>query len=328
MNFNSTSEMQPLITVAICTRNRAALLKKAVRSVLPQMNERAEILIVDNGSTDDTAGVAAEFAAADARVKFFLEPQIGLSRARNLALRQASGDWIIFLDDDAEAEPGWLSAYESFFSSLPSAKIAVVGGAVIPRYEIPPPKWMNADGRQDLGPKSFCLPASNILWECNCAWRRAAALQAGGFDAQLGHQGEVAGYHEGADLNARLQNAGYEIWWLHGAAIRHFIHANRLNLKWVLHAAFNSGFTAAIQRLKARTGCNRVFYAVGRVLIAPLHCGVNLLAGLVTFPFQGGRVAEGELVRAATIAGFACGLLPQIFRGDRANPGIRVPEDA
>jgi glycosyltransferase involved in cell wall biosynthesis len=328
MNFNSTSEMQPLITVAICTRNRAAMLKKAVRSVLPQMNDRAEILIVDNGSTDGTAKVATEFTAANAQVKFFLEPQTGLSRARNLALRRASGDWIIFLDDDAEVEPGWLSAYENFFSNLPSAKIAVAGGAVIPCYEIPPPKWMNADGKQDLGPNFFCIPSTSHLWECNCAWRRAAALQAGGFDAQLGHQGEVAGYHEGADLDTRLRIAGYEIWWLPGAAIRHFIHASRLNLKWVLHAAFNSGFTAAIQRLKARTGYNRLFYAVGRVLIAPLHCGVNLLAGLVTIPFQNGRVAEGELVRAATIAGFACGLLPQIFRGDRANPGIRVQEDA
>ena len=316
------------ITIAICTRNRSALLKSAVRGVQAQAPGRTEILIVDNGSTDDTAKVAAEFAAADSRVKFFLEPQAGLSRARNVALRHAAGDWVIFLDDDAEIEPGWLAAYENFFSNLPSAKTAVVGGAVIPRYETPPPKWMNAGGQQDLGPKSFCLSSGGILWECNCAWRRDAVLQAGGFDTELGHQGEVAGYREGTDLNSRLQNAGHEIWWLPGAAVRHFIHASRLNLKWVLQAAFHNGRTTAIQRMKARAGCGRLFYGVGRVLIAPLHCIVNLLVALVSFPFQSGRVAAGELVRAASIAGFACGLVREIFRGNGAlpqsNPGSRA----
>src|SRR5271170_6316251 len=105
----------PLITVVICTRNRAAFLEKAIRSVLAQANDRVEILIVDNGSTDDTPAFAGKFAAADSRVKFFVEPATGLSRARNTALKNAKGDWIIFFDDDAVAEPGWLAAYENFF---------------------------------------------------------------------------------------------------------------------------------------------------------------------------------------------------------------------
>ena len=108
--------MQTLITVAICTRNRVALFEKTVCSVLSQAEEKPiEILIVDNGSTDHTARVAAEFAAADPRVKFFHEPQPGLSIARNLALRHAAGEWVILLDDDATVEAGWLAAYEFFF---------------------------------------------------------------------------------------------------------------------------------------------------------------------------------------------------------------------
>jgi glycosyltransferase involved in cell wall biosynthesis len=316
----------PAITIAICTRNRAALLGKAVRSVLAQAGGNVEILIVDNGSTDDTAKVAAEFVACDARVKLFREPKIGLSRARNLALREAAGDWVIFLDDDAEVEPGWLAAYEKFFSNPPAAKMAVAGGAVVLCYELPPPKWMKASGNLELGPKAFCLPAGGDLWECNCAWRRDAVLQAGGFDSQLGHRGEVAGYREGADLNARLQNVGYEIWWLPGAAIRHFIHARRLNLKWVLQSAFHSGRTTAIQRLKARSGHRRVLYAVGRLLVAPLHCGINLLAALVSFPFQNGRVAMGELIRAVSIVGFSCGLLQRVFLGNHVGQKIHAPE--
>ncbi len=119
---------QPLITVAICTRNRAALLEKAVRSVLEQMTPCAEILIVDNGSSDNTELLAANFAAAEPRVKFFSERQTGLSVARNSALRVATGQWVIFLDDDALAEPGWLAAYEFFSLACPMKKSSVRAG--------------------------------------------------------------------------------------------------------------------------------------------------------------------------------------------------------
>lgn len=299
------------ITIAICTRNRAALLKKAVQSVLTQADDNVEILIVDNGSTDDTAKIAAEFADNDARVKFFHEPQTGLSIARNTALQRASGDWIIFLDDDAEVEPGWLAAYENFFSNLPAAKIAVAGGAVMPEYEIPPPKWMNAGGKLELGPKPFCFKRGENPWECNCGYRRDVALRAGGFDARLGHCGDASGAREGADLNIRLQDAGYEIWWLPGAPIRHRVHAGRMNLRWVLHSAFNEGRAIAIHRVKLRGSGSRRFYIAGRVLVAPFHCAIQLLVALVTFPFQNGRRAMKAMTRAVSIMSFTRELLKQ-----------------
>jgi glycosyltransferase involved in cell wall biosynthesis len=303
---------RPLITVAICTRNRAALLEKAMRSVLAQANDRVELLVIDNGSTDETAGVVERSAAADPRVKFFVEPETGLSRARNTALKNAKGEWVIFFDDDAEAEPGWLAAYEKFFADPSRKQAAVVGGAVVPEYEIPPPKWMETEGGLELGPKPFCFKRGESPWECNCGYRRDAALQVGGFDARLGHCGDAAGSREGADLNIRLQDAGYEIWWLPGASIRHLVHAGRLNLRWVLHAAFNKGRAVAIQRLKYRVGSGaRRSYIAGRLLIAPFHCGINLLVALVGFPFQNGRVTVTALTRAASIAGLADGLLRQ-----------------
>jgi glucosyl-dolichyl phosphate glucuronosyltransferase len=306
--------MQTSITVAICTRNRAALLEKAVRSVLSQTEDKSiEILIVDNGSTDHTAACAAGLSASDPRVKFFSEPRLGLSVARNRALHQAAGEWVVFIDDDAEVERGWLAAYENFFR-LPNERVAAVGGAVVPRYEIPAPKWVSAE--ETWGPnegKPFCFAYGHSPSECNCAYRREAALHLGGFDPQLGHHGEVAGYREGADLSVRLQDAGYEIWWLPGAAVRHLIHADRLNLKWLLHAAFNEGRSIAIQRLKSRAGSARAFYIAGRALVAPFYCGVKLLLALVSFPFLNGRVAAKALQRAASIAGFAGELLRQFL---------------
>ncbi len=138
----------------------------------------------------------------------------------------------------------------------------------------------------------------------------------------------MAGYQEGMDLDIRLRNAGHEIWWVPGAAVRHLVHAGRLNMKWFLHAAFNSGRTTAIQRLKIRTNSDRVLYAGGRLLIAPLHFAVNITGAVFIFPFQNGRLAAGELMRAASIAGFAWGLLRQTFFDNRAGLQARIPEDA
>jgi glycosyltransferase involved in cell wall biosynthesis len=303
--------MPPSVTIAICTRNRAALLEKAMRSVLAQADEKVELLVVDNGSTDDTPALAKKFAAADPRVKFFTEPETGLSRARNTALKNAKGEWVIFFDDDAEAEPGWLSAYEKFFADSSRKQVAVVGGTVIPEYEIPPPKWMDSECGLELGSEPFCFKRGESPWECNCGYRRDAAMQVGGFDARLGHCGDAAGAREGADLNIRLQDAGYEIWWLPGASIRHRVHAGRLNLRRVLHSAFNEGRAIAIQRVKFRTAVNRRFYIAVRVLIAPVHCTMNLSVALATFLFQNSRTAVKALTRAVSIMGLTCELLRQ-----------------
>ncbi len=314
--------MRPLITIAICTRNRAAFLEKAVRSVLAQANDDVEILIVDNGSTDDTATFAVKLSDSDARIKYIAEPTTGVSAARNAALHRAKNEWIIFLDDDAEVEPGWLANYESFLSRPPSPRVAVVGGSIIPRFEIPPPKWVDDDdGKLDLGPEPFCFQDGGSPWEGNCAYRREASLQAGGFDAHLGHRGDAIGGGEGGDLNLRLRDAGYEIWWLPGVAVQHHAHAHRLNLKWHFYAAFGEGRSVAIQRLKSCTGRTRTFYIVARLLIAPFHCAVNLLVALATLPFQDGRMAVKAMTRAASIAGMAFELSRHLQACFRSNSG-------
>src|SRR5947199_8692791 len=103
-----------LITVAICTRNRCKSLEAAVNSVIPQLTPETELLIVDNGSTDDTPKLSSRFAAATENIRVGREDELGISRARNAALQQAHGKYVLFFDDDERAEPGWLAAYFEF----------------------------------------------------------------------------------------------------------------------------------------------------------------------------------------------------------------------
>ncbi|HVU09511.1 MAG TPA: glycosyltransferase [Verrucomicrobiae bacterium] len=297
---------QPLITVAICTRNRATLLAKTMRSVLSQLTDDVEVLIVDNDSTDNTPELIRQFAASCPQLKTCKETRIGGTVARNTAISKANGRFVLFMDDDSVPDAGWLEAYRRFFMSA-SSRIAVVAGAHFPEYEFPPPRWMKPKkNRLDFGPSPFCLAYGSSPAECNCAYLRSAVVEAGLFDERLGHTENRQGFGEGADLNLRLQNAGYEIWWLPGAVVRDFFPASRMNLKYILRSAFNYGRSGAIRHLKSRPDLfsNFVFRCT-RLLIFPFQCGINLLGAMFLWPFKHGQLAVRFLERAVQVTGIA-----------------------
>ncbi|MBI3899629.1 MAG: glycosyltransferase family 2 protein [Gammaproteobacteria bacterium] len=94
----------PLVSVVIPTRNRSALLQRAINSVLQQTYSNLEILVVDDASTDDTPAMVQSFN--DARIRYLRhEKNKGGSATRNTGIRAAAGKHIAFLDDDDEWEP-------------------------------------------------------------------------------------------------------------------------------------------------------------------------------------------------------------------------------
>jgi glycosyltransferase involved in cell wall biosynthesis len=97
----------PAFTVVICTYNRCGTLAGALASVLAQEAD-FEVVVVDDGSTDDTAAVVAGYDSP--RIRYVWRANGGLSAARNTGIREARGDFVIFLDDDDRADPTWLSS--------------------------------------------------------------------------------------------------------------------------------------------------------------------------------------------------------------------------
>ena len=91
-----------MISVIICTYNRADLLTDVLQTVCEQTLERSEyeVIVVDNNSTDDTSAVSHTFVARYSNVRYCFEPQQGLSHAPNRGWREARGDVVIYLDDD------------------------------------------------------------------------------------------------------------------------------------------------------------------------------------------------------------------------------------
>lgn len=107
-----------LISVIIPTYNRAAVLPRAIDSVLAQKGVPFELLIIDDGSTDSTRSFIESRSPLPVP-RYFYQENKGPSAARNLGIKHAKGEWIAFLDSDDEWKPGKLKAQLKFFAENP-----------------------------------------------------------------------------------------------------------------------------------------------------------------------------------------------------------------
>src|SRR4051812_26518230 len=203
------------MTVTICTRNRSRSLLQAAESVLPQLTPNTELLIIDNGSTDETKGVISTLLQRDARVRYYLEPRLGIACARNASLAKARGSFVLFLDDDEVASPGWLDQYLRFFERRSTEKIGSIGGPYIASHTAPTPPWVRKTyGMFDLNREEGLLAKGESLAGGNSAYHRERALKLGGFSEGLSRSDD-------SEINFRLQQGGWEVWWLPTAAVYH-----------------------------------------------------------------------------------------------------------
>jgi lipopolysaccharide transport system ATP-binding protein len=115
----SPEREEGLVSVVIPAHNAAATLAETIRSVQAQTYPRIEILVVDDGSTDDTADIAASFAAADSRVRFLRQANAGVAAARNTGIQAARGAFIAPLDADDLWHPEKLAAQVALARDTP-----------------------------------------------------------------------------------------------------------------------------------------------------------------------------------------------------------------
>jgi predicted AlkP superfamily phosphohydrolase/phosphomutase len=111
-----------LISVVMATRDRSELLAQAIASVKAQTYMRWELLVIDDGSLDDTAALLAR--DEDPRLRRLAGSGQGECAARNIGLDAAHGDVIVYLDDDNRFDPDWLKAVALTFNSLPDTAVA------------------------------------------------------------------------------------------------------------------------------------------------------------------------------------------------------------
>lgn len=120
--------IMPRVSVVIPTFNYADVLKRAVESVLPQLEGIHELLIVDDGSTDDTRSVVNRLLELyPDEFRYVAKENGGAASARNMGIRQAAGDYLLFLDADDELLPGALQALTDHIDRNPETRFVLAG---------------------------------------------------------------------------------------------------------------------------------------------------------------------------------------------------------
>lgn len=186
----------PRASVIIPTRNRASELRDCLSSLTRQTMPPGgfEVVVVDNGSSDDTATVARSFEGA-LRLRLLQAPEPGLHVGRHAGAQAATSDVLLFCDDDILADAGWVDSVAAAFESDPG--LALVGGNNRPGWEAEPPPWLAHAWSLPAGPWPGCraIAALSVLdfgtvdadmhprwvWGCNFSVRRQALEAAGGF---------------------------------------------------------------------------------------------------------------------------------------------------
>jgi glycosyltransferase involved in cell wall biosynthesis len=151
-------------SVVVATRDRPGQLRGCLEALTQQITDRAyEVVVIDDGGEPP---VAASDLAAFPRVRLLREAGRGPAAARNLGVREARGAFILFTDDDALPEPGWLEAACRFLDASPSC-VGVGGVTVSPPFDYLYEESVACD-----------VPA---YWTCNVAYRRETLEELGAF---------------------------------------------------------------------------------------------------------------------------------------------------
>lgn len=269
------------MSVVVPTRDRADYLAVALRSLTAQPDAPAhELLVVDDGSTDSTAAVAAA-----AGVRRVAPVGGGLNAGRNTGVRETTGAVIAFVDDDVWVPPGWLAALARGAQDHPAAD--AFGGPIRARIEGPAP---GGCGREpgpittlDLGPRDHVAP---MVWGANFAIRRSAFERLGPFDEKVGGHGDEE------DWLLTLQRYGGQIAYLAAAGLDHRRTGEDSRLRALARAAYHRGRGA--RRTDTRRGvAPPTTRELRNVAGAAWHTARRVCPqGVVMAAHSGGRLAE------------------------------------
>lgn len=234
------------VEIAICTWNRAALLEKTIGSLkrlIVPYQIKLRVIVVDNGSTDDTKNVLDSFANDEEfnkrhSVLILNESKQGHTHARNRAIDHVDSDLLIWTDDDVVVDAFLVQNYVEFADA--NSGTSFFGGKIEPDFEVSPDAWITENwdklkgcfAARDLGDDSVSFSMERLPYGANFAIR-TDVQKCFPFDVELGRRGQKVHGEDELEMMRRVLDAGFEGSWVPGATVQHFIDRSRMTELYV-----------------------------------------------------------------------------------------------
>ncbi len=224
-----------------------------------------EVIVVDNGSTDDTALVCREAANTIRSFRYHYDEEPGQLTGRHKGIELSNGDIISFLDDDVRLNARWIASTVALF--VANADVSMCGGPCLPDYQVYPPSWIKYFWQNTPYGGQMCLPLSLIeigveyreidplyIFGLNYTIRRKDLLELGGFNPdcipkdlqQFQGDGETG-------LSMKARSIGLKAMYSAGAFLYHEVPAARLTPAYFEKWFYYSGVCQSYTELRAHS---------------------------------------------------------------------------
>ena len=274
-----------VLSIIICTFNRVNFLESCINSIIDQIHDHnnIEILIIDNNSKDNTKELVKNYNSNN--IVYYLETQQGLSFARNKGIKEAKGNYLAFVDDDATINKNWI---KSLLYHLNKEKDNhIFGGPIFPDFEIKCPGWID----QNYFKRSFkkndgylsSLVAQDGFSGGNMCIPKSIFEKIGFFNTNFGMKGKELGLGEESELFFRIHNKlkKVRLFNINEMSITHFESKFKLERKY-LRDRIKLSSTQFTNRLIAKKGLNSYFLISGKLIKQIINLKFNFILSLFT----------------------------------------------
>ena len=303
------------LTVIVPTRNRSSYLTETLDSIALQSLDKDsfEVLVIDNGSTDDTKKVVESFYCKIPHLRYFFESKPGLHVGRHIGYCEATSDILVFADDDIIAFPTWLEGMQESFRD---EDVMLVGGKDLPRYEVTPPFWILEKWYElteyghsmpelsliDLGDEIKQIPAYYV-YGCNYGIRKRVLDETKGFHPD-GMPFELIQYRGDGEfgVNRYIEEHHLKVLYNPKASVYHQVPKSRLTVDYFCKRAFCQGVEMSYSDI--RYGINHKTASKGFKYWLKQILGINMLNSLSQIKSMAEKTDIEKQIEKSRITGY------------------------
>jgi glycosyltransferase involved in cell wall biosynthesis len=306
-----------MLTVLMATHNGADTLGRTLDAFAKMVEPYGgwKLVIVNNASTDATDEIVRS-RMATLPIEYILEPRLGKPAALNSGLQHIAGDLVVFADDDVIPRPDWLVEWRRVADAYPGC--SVFGGAIVPEFETPPPRWLSRTNWSLMlysatTPDRAEGPMSGDALEVfgpNMAVRIDVVMDGVRFDDRF-MTGSIALLGDETDFVNRALERGFKACFAPSAVVRHLVNASQITWRWMLRRFYRHGRTMRAVELKE--GIVRVPEIAG----VPRYLIKRLCVRAATLPLSAARLDRFALISHLRLIAYDLGAARQSWLARR-----------